>query len=974
MIRARRQAAGWDQESLARAAGVSVRTVRNIELGRVRSPLHESVRRLVGALPGGASAASSRLHIEVLGPVLVRRGPHPVDLRSRRLRDLIGLLVIRAPHPVGRDEIVDGLWDGAPPPSSHTLVNTYVARLRAEIGPGAPLLRTVSGYRLDVEPDQVDLAVFNDLFDRGLDAAGDADHRRAAILLTQALDCWRGPLLADAGPGLARHPVAVAAAARRVAAACAYADAGLAIGNFAEVASRLRPLAERESFHEGLHARLMLAVAGTGEQASALGLYAGLRERLADELGISPGQAVHDAYLSVLRQKSAVVGWPVAQLPGGTALLVGRDAELRRLNGLEGGAGPVVCVLTGQAGVGKTTLAVAWGRQASERFPDGQLYVDLQGFDPAGTPVDPADAIHDFLLALGAGSEAIPSTRSARTALYRSLTAGRRLLIILDNARGTDQVRPLLPGGAGSFVVVTSRDKMTGLVAQGAHSVVVGPLAEDAAMALLSHHLGAQRLGREPAAGRDIVQRCARLPLPLAVAAARAAANPGFSLASVAAELHDDRRGLDPYDSGDEATSVRNALSWSYHGLESDHARVFRLLGIVPNPEITAPAAASLAGLPPPRAAAALTALARVHLVDEVHPGRYSLHDLLRSYARELVTAVDTAADRDVALDRITGHYVVAAQRAARLVAPNRAGTGRVTAGHGEFRSAEQAVRWYDTERATLLATIRQAAADGRDASVCDLAHALTELFDRRGHWHDWVAVTDLAAVAAARLADPIRAARLHRSRARAEVWLGHYDRAQDQLAQALDRCRDTGDQAERAHIFRCLAWCMGRAGARHQAVAHARTAIRLYARAGDVAGKGIGLNNLGWQYAHLGRPEIALRCCHGAVALLRAAGDDNGAGHAHDSLGFIYQQLGDRVRAVDHYVRSVALLRRTGDVFHEGDTLIRLGDARLAAGDKAGAMRAWRRAFMLLARLRHPSSEEARSRLNMRPGGGPGR
>jgi DNA-binding SARP family transcriptional activator len=805
VIRERRLAAGWDQESLARLAGVSVRTLRNIELGRVRSPRRESVQRLFAALPdvhadrapNGAGAGAAALRIAVLGPLLLHRGPYAVDLRSRRLRDLLGLLAIRAPHAVGRDEIVDTLWNAEPPRSSHMLVNTYVARLRTALASdrlGNPLVRTVGGYRLTVEPDRVDVAVFDDLLDRGLKATADGDPGRAAGLLTRALDCWRGPLLVDAGPGLARHPTAAAIAARHVSAACAYADAGLAVGDFDAVATRLRLFVEQEPLHEGLHARLMLALAGAGEQASALELFARLRSRLADNLGISPGPVVHDAHLSVLRQTVGAVpaqaasllpadpACPAAvpaQLPGGTAGFVGRDAQLQRLHRLRADADntcePVVAVLTGQAGVGKTALAATWARRVRERFPDGQLYVNLRGFDPAGPPADPADVVYDFLTALGARTDEIPTTPTARAALFRTLTTDRRLLVVLDNALSTDQVRPLLPGGAGSLVVVTSRDKLVGLVADGAHPIVVDLLNRDDAVALLANRVGRHRLARERTAAYEIIERCARLPLALTIAAARATTNPGFSLTSVAAELRDDHRGLDTLDGGDGATSVRSALSWSCHRLDPGPARMFRLLGLVPGLDITAPAAASLAGVPRPRAAAALSALAAVNLVDEHPAGRYSLHDLLRRYARELVTAVDSGPDRNAALERITHHYIAAAQRAAQLVAPQHisaAAKSRTPPPSGAWfdglQSTEQALRWYDTERATLLATIRQAATDGRDAAVCDLADALTELFDRRGHWHDWVAVTDMAQPSAARLADPVREARLNRSRARA--------------------------------------------------------------------------------------------------------------------------------------------------------------------------------------------------------------
>ncbi|GAA4536020.1 BTAD domain-containing putative transcriptional regulator [Amycolatopsis samaneae] len=997
LVRRHRLAAGWRQEDLAARAGVSVRTVRNIERNRVAAPRDGSLRRLLASLgiprPAGlvgpdapavdedaAGPGPVAPRIDVLGPLSVHRGEDVVDLRSRRLRELLGLLAIRTPHAVGRGEIVDWLWEERPPRTCLALVNTYIARLRdllepdrAPDRPARVVVRTATGYRL--EPGGLDLTTFDDLLDRGLRAGATGDHRAAWRLLTRALDRWRGPLLADVGTRLVRHPAAVAIAARRMSALIAYADAALASGAHDHAVARLRPHVEEEPLHEGLHARLMLALAGTGQQAAAVDLFTGLRARLADNLGISPGPVVHDAYLRVLRQETGPIGrGPApaaavtvpAQLPPAVPAFVGRAAHLRGLDELlstvDDRAGPVIGVLSGWAGVGKTALAVWWAHGVRDRFPDGQVYVDLRGFDPAGVPAVPADVVHDFLAALGVAPDAIPAGLAARTALYRTLAADRRLLVVLDNAEDEAQVRPLLPGSAGCFVLVTSRRRLTGLLAGGASQVTVDLLPEDEAAALLALRVGADRVAREPAAARRIVDRCAGLPLALTIVAARAIANPRFGLADLAAELGGLQRGLDSLDGGD--ADVRAVLSWSYDKLDPGQARMFRLLALVPGVDVTAPAAASLAAVARARAHAALTELARAHLIGEHSPGRYSMHDLLRGYGRELTRTSDSVEDRAAAVRRLVRHYVRAASLAAASVTPSWRTPARTEAGEDGPLTAEQAVRWYDAERHTLLAVARHAPGAGLDAEVCDLVHALTELFDRRGHWHDWAAVTELAHTSAERLGDVVRKARLHRSHARAEVWLENFGRARGHLRHALRDYAAVADETELAHTYRTLSWCLGREGDRGEAVTHARIAVRLHDIAGDRAGQGLSLNTLGWQHAHLGEYEPALRYCHQAATILEDAGDANGAGYAHDSLGFIQHRLGGYAAATEHYRRAVTLLRQTGDLYQEAETLLGLGDTRAAADDHAGATWAWLRAVELFDRLGHPYAAQARTRL----------
>jgi len=351
------------------------------------------------------------------------------------------------------------------------------------------------------------------------------------------------------------------------------------------------------------------------------------------------------------------------------ASFVGRSGHLRALDALlqDQGAAPtavVISAIAGMAGVGKTALAVHWAHRVAGRFPDGQLYVNLRGFDPGGAGLDPGQALHGFLEAFGVPPARIPEDLAAQSGLFRSLLAGKRMLVLLDNARSAEQVRPLLPGSPGCLAIVTSRDKLAGLVAtEGARPLALDLLTAADARDLLARRLGADRVAAEPAAIACIIAACARLPLALTIAAARAATSPTFPLAAIAAELREAASALDPFDAGESATDVRTVFSWSYRALSAPAARMFRLLGLHPGPDVAVTAAASLAAVPPGQARALLAELTRAHLLAEHAPGRYAFHDLLRAYASELASAQECPADRASAVHRLLDHYLHREQR-----------------------------------------------------------------------------------------------------------------------------------------------------------------------------------------------------------------------------------------------------------------------------------------------------------------------
>ncbi|HEU4423406.1 MAG TPA: BTAD domain-containing putative transcriptional regulator, partial [Pilimelia sp.] len=567
--------------------------------------------------------------------------------RSRQERTLAALLLdANQIVPVGR--LVDAVWDDEPPRTARKLIQNSVSALRQQLAGSAEVVSSSAGYLLRVPDGQLDLTIFEEATARARRSAAAGDAASAVEDLRTALALWRGPALA----GLTGRVIEARAASldeARIAAIEECLTQELTLGRHHEVAGELSAAVTDHPLRERLVGLLMLALHRSGRRAEALMAFQQLRARLAEELGLDPGAELCRLHEAVLRADPtldpvppAALGAPTAapvpaQLPADVPDFTGRDDHLKQLDKLATDPGTVTTVvvtaISGTAGVGKTALAVHWAHRVSDRFGDGQLYVNLRGFDPSGSVMDPAEAIRGFLQALAVPPESIPGSLAAQVGLYRSLLAGRRMLIMLDNARDAEQVRPLLPGTPGCLVVVTSRAQLPGLVTAGAHPLTLDLLAPAEARDLLTRRLGADRLAADPDAVDEIITRCARLPLALTVVAARAAYSPSFRLATIAAELRHTRGGLDAFDSGDTATDVRAVFSWSYRALSPDAARLFRLLGIHPGPDISTPAAASLAGIPPDQARPLLAELARAHLITEHRPGRYAFHDLMRAYA-----------------------------------------------------------------------------------------------------------------------------------------------------------------------------------------------------------------------------------------------------------------------------------------------------------------------------------------------------
>jgi DNA-binding SARP family transcriptional activator/tetratricopeptide (TPR) repeat protein len=946
------------------------------------------------------------VEFRLLGPVQIRSGDGVVIRLSRRKERLaLSVLLLQPGQVVTADRLIDVLWAQAPPPAAKAALHSLMSRIRGALRSGADgdadrqvrLLTLSQGYLLQIDPDLVDLHRFHKLVD---EARTISDPQLRSKHLVAALSLWRGPALADTAPDATREQLCVALEESRFAAISDRIDADLAAGRHADLIPELSRLVAEHPFREQMHGQLMLALYRSGRRADALNAYRRARQTLIAEVGLEPGERLRSLEAAIIaeaphlyagtaspdapatRAQTAgpdALGRVVpAQLPPDLGSFVGRATYLQRLDDLlpdeaAGARSPsatTFALIVGSGGVGKTALAAHWAQRVRERFPDGQLYVNLRGFDPGGSVTSAADAVRGFLDALQVPAERIPDGPEAQAGLYRSLLADRRVLVLLDNARDADQVRPLLPGAPGCLVVVTSRNMLTSLIAaEGAYPLRLDLLSFAESLELLTRRLGASRVSVEPKAAEEIISRCARLPLALAIVAARAAANPAFPLAALAGELREARGGLDALDGGDAATQVRTVLSWSYQTLSPDVARLFRLLGLHPGPDIAASAVASLAGIPEPHVRRLLAELTRAHLITEVTPSRYAFHDLLRAYAIELTQSHDPDVDQRAAVHRMLDHYLHTAHTAHRLLSPYRdpitlaPAQPRVTA---ETLTPGQAMAWFAAEHATLLAAIAQASDSGFDTHSWQLAWTVTTYLDRRGHWHDLAATQRIALGAALRLADRVGQAHAHNGLGAAYTRLTHYGDARTHYEQALDLFSELGDHSGQAHTHRGLAWIFKRQGGHRESLHHAVEALDLYRKADDRAGQATTLNAVGWYHAQLGDYQEALTHCQQALSALKELHDQRGEANTWDSLGYAHHHLGHHEQATTCYQHATDLFRNLGDRYNEADTLSRLGETHHAANDHSTARHTWQLALDILNELGHPDAAQIRMKLTL--------
>jgi DNA-binding SARP family transcriptional activator/tetratricopeptide (TPR) repeat protein len=920
------------------------------------------------------------LRVEILGPLRAGRGGQPLPLGPPRQQAVLAVLAVRANRVVSRDEIVDAVWGEAPPASAANNVHIYVGALRQILEPGLGqgresnvLVGNRAGYLLRLEPGELDLAEFEDGLRGAAALAGVGDLGAAVRAWDAALRLWRGtPLVGVTGPVADTQRVRLAEL--RLTALEDRAEALLALGAAAPLVPELSALVSEHRLRERLRALLMLALSQSGRRVEALQLYADSRQMLVEELGVEPGPQLQQAHRTVLGDPGTTGGDVVPrQLPSPVRLFAGRAAELAALDALledePFGGTVVISTIDGSAGIGKTTLAVRWAHQVRDRFPDGQLYVNLRGFDPSGSVMSAAEAVRRFLDAFAVPPHRIPESLDAQVDLYRSLLADRRILVLLDNARDAGHVRPLLPGSSTALVVVTSRDQLTSLVAaEGAHPLALDVLTEADAWELLRRRLGKDRVDAEPDAVDEIVAKCARLPLALAIVAARAAYHPSFPLASIAAELREAGRRLDVLTGSDAVTDLRAVFSYSCEILSPNAARLFRLLGLHPGPDLTAPAAASLVGLPLARVRPLLTEMTRAHLLTEPAPGRYTSHDLLRVYAADQAHRLDSDEQRHAATRRLLDHYLHTAYAGARQLDPHRDPIPLAGPAPGAvpepLDDPGQALDWFAAERPNLRALVELAGGAGFDAHVWQLVWTMADFLVRQGHWQEWADVQGAALEATRRLGDVAGQARAHRGLAGAYIELDECDTAYGHLDRALELYHAMGDATGEAHAHYNLAQVCERQQRYAAALDHARQALERYRAVGHGAGAANALNNAGGYHAKLGEYDEALARCTEALALLQEVGDRYGEATAWDNLGQLRHRLGEYGAATASFRRSVELYREAGDRYFEAEALTHLGDAQAGAGDLDDARRSWRDAAVILDELGHPDAAKVRAKL----------
>lgn len=655
------------------------------------------------------------------------------------------------------------------------------------------------------------------------------------------------------------------------------------------------------------------------------------------------------------------------QLPIQVPSFVGRARELVALNDLSIATPPfptaVVATVSGTAGIGKTSLVVHWAHQVADRFPDGQLFINLRGFDPNADPISPIEALRSLLHALGVPPEHLGVELDMLTGLYRSTLADRRALVVLDNAASAEQVRPLLPASAGCLALVTSRYELTALtVTDGAHPLRLSMFSKAEARDLLAGRLGADRLTADRVATATAIDVCAGLPLALAIVAGRAAGRGG------AADRwsHVFARGtvLDNLDGGDSLTNLRSVFSWSYRRLPPAAARLFALIGLHPGLEISVPAASNLADID---AAPQLAELTRANLLAEHMPGRYTAHDLLRQYATELGGALDPG-DRGQARRRLFDYYLRTACVAARIIGPHRdepvvppVASGVVTDSVKDYR---QAMAWFTAERPVLIAVMRDALSSGFPDHARQLAWSMLLFLHLRGHWHDALATQRMALQTISDTTGHRARAMVYRDLGHAYARLGQYDDAERYLGSAMMEYENHADRDGLAWTEHRLAWTDDQRGHQATAIEHAETALRLFRMTKNVAGEAHALSNIGWYHAQLGDHQTALSYCSRALSSYERLENEAGLANVLDSIGYIHHQLGEHEQAAGYYQRALDLFRQIGETYYQAQVLTHLGDTQQAMGRQDAARVTWHRASTIFDQLRHPNADEVRARL----------
>jgi DNA-binding SARP family transcriptional activator/tetratricopeptide (TPR) repeat protein len=938
------------------------------------------------------------VEFRLLGPFEISHDGRPLTVGTPQMRALLAVLLLRG----GRatvDQLIAELWPHGTATDARAMVHSYVSRLRRVLTPSGAaavdqvrLLTRPSGYELVVRPGELDLHRFDDMVAQARTARQAGQLTACATLLRQALGLWRGAALAD----LPDTPTLVAEAARltecRLTEYEELFDADLAAGHGGDLVPELATLCAEHPLRERFTGQLILALYRGGRQSEALAAYQRLRAGLSDALGIDPSPELQALHAAVLRQDPGLGGPPAAgagpdggpgpggrpvpgavgrpaQLPPAVHGFTGRYDSLAELDALletaDGPAVVTIAAITGTGGVGKTALALHWSHRVLDRFPDGQLYVNLRGYDP-GEPLPAASALEGFLRALGTEPSKVPARLDERAAAYRSAVSGRRMLVVLDNARTAEQVRPLVPGTSGCLVLVTSRNDLAGLVARdGAHRLALPRLPGAEAAELLRQILRPARTDHAATAIAELVRLCAGLPLALRVVAERAARRPDVPLADLIAELSERTERLNLLSPADDPhAAVRTVLSWSHDALPPAAARLLRLLGLHPGHDLDRYAAAQLAAVGLAEAGRLLDALLGGFLIEPIGTGRYQMHDLLRAYAAERAETEESDSDRRAALTRVFEHYLRTAAAAMDLVAPHERYRRPTIAAPTDpvvpLTTAAEALAWLDAERRNLVAVAGYAADDGWPTYATRLSTVLWRYLNMGAHYTDAEALHGHALRAAEEAGDPAAYADALIDLAVGYERQGRYDEAIDHLDRALATAGAAGHHFGEFRALNSLGIVHGQLGHGERSLELHHRALALARDRHDRAGEAALLGNLGVTYEGLGRYDEARRHGEQALELAREVGHRNMEAAALINLGAVLQALGDHRLAVDRYRESRTLAREIGNRGIETASLIGIGTACRLAGQPAAALEQYGRALVLAGEIgeRHKEAE----------------
>ncbi len=923
----------------------------------------------------------------LLGPLTVRMDGVAVPIAVGKQRVVLAALLLRAGRTTTADQLTELLWGSALPPSAAVTLRNYVKLLRRAFGASRNRIVTQpGGYLIEVDPGELDITAMQEevaFAHRSVQAGAWADAARHA---DTALAFWRGDPLCDIGSDVLALQEIPRLTELRFQARELRIEAGLHLSRHAELVGEARQLTVEAPMREHLHVLLLRALHECGRRAEALEAYQDARRVLAEELGCEPGTELQVLHREILNDHVLIPATPTPaaqasaaserkalaphELPAAVASFTGRESELAAMDSLlhappaDTSLTVLVTAIAGTAGVGKTALAVHWAHRVTDSFPGGQLYVNLRGYDP-GQPVSAGDALAGFLRSLGVAGQDIPAEEGERAGRYRSLLARRRMLVVLDNARDADQVRPLLPGTPGCAALVTSRDALGGLVARdGARRLDLDLLPIADAVALLHALIGA-RADTETQAAAALAMSCCRLPLALRIAAELAVARPSASLAELASELADKRRRLNTLDTGkDRMTALRSVFSWSYGQLDADCARAFRLCGLHPGPELDAYAAGALTGTTVESAGKTIGLLRRAHLIQGASPGRYAMHDLLRDYARELALAQDSEQERRASLTRLLDYYLNATAAAARVMFPAaQYRVSRVIAPATDaplLADPAEAACWLDGERASLVAATAHAAAHGWPTHAAEMAGMMFRYLDSGGHYAEASAVHAHARRAASQANDRAAEADALISLAIAEARQCCHRQAIGHLRDALTLFRDIGDRTGQARALANLGVAYLRQGRFHDAFTHLQNTLPLLRETGHRPGEASTLNNLGLACLRLGWQQQATSYLRRALTLSREISNIPSEARALTNLGEVEMLQGRHQRAAAHLQQALTLFRQTGDRIGEAYGLASLGDLNLRRGYHNRAISCHQHALTLFREIADRSGEAA--------------